>query len=500
MALVLAIDLGTTNLKVGLIDESGALLRLEAAPVPVSTHGHGAAAHDPDQLKTLILDLSKKLLVTGGADEVAYVACSTYQFGLMLLDANKKPLTGMTLLADIRSQRTFDTFTAAFENVDIYARTGCPMMSLYALARLHYFAEEEPTTFRQAHYLTDSKSFLFEWLTGEFVTDISTAAASQLYNIADQSWDESLLAHVGLSPSQCPTIEDGTTYFGTLREAIATELDLPSSVRVLLGVYDGAALAIGLGGLQPGVGVINVGTSAMLRVPGSKPAFDRSDNKRIQPYRVTPSVFLNGGALNNAALPANWLLNNLFDVDIQDEAMLSVGTGPPLLCLPYLTSERDSKTGPFASGVFFGLRQYHGKTDLARAVLEGVAYSMRYLLEAIRENGLPVEELRMGGGGTRVVPWPQIFSNVLGLPIHIPSNPEMGLLGSAMLALVAGGHHPDVAALSRQISRTSHRIDPDPQAVAIHDERYAFFKKVRETLAPLYEAHAALSGPQAGTI
>src|SRR5690606_14511566 len=494
MALVLAIDLGTTNLKVGLVDESGALLRLQSAPVPVSTGGNGSAAHDPDRLRGLILDLSKQLLAEGRAEEVAYVACSTYQFVLMLLDGNRTPLTGMTLLADIRSQRTFDSFSAAFEDVDIYARTGCPMMSPYALARLYYFAQEEPATFRRTQYLTDSKSFLFEWLTGEFVTDISTAAASQLYNIAAQSWDESILARLDLSRSQCPAVEDGATYFGTLREAIRAELGLSRSVRVLLGVYDGAALAVGLGGLQPGVGVINVGTSAMLRVPGAKPAFDRSDNKRIQPYRVTSSIFLNGGALNNAALPANWLLNNLFEVDIQDDAMLSLGTEPPLICLPYLTSERDSKTGPFASGVFFGLRQYHGKTDLARAVLEGVAYSMRYLLEAIQENKIPVHELRMGGGGTRVAPWPRIFANVLGLPIDIPSDAQMGLLGSAMLALVAGRHYPDIASLSGQISRPIRRIEPDPQAISIHDERYAFFKNIRETLAPLYLAHAELSG------
>lgn len=493
MAVVLAIDLGTTNLKVGLVDEKGEIIRILSAPVPVDNDGNGSAAHNPEQLKSLILDLSKKLLADGRGDEVAYVVSSTYQFGLMLLDANRKPLTGMTLLADIRSQRTFDSFLQAFADVDVYARTGCPLMSPYALARLYYFSTEEKGLFKDAQYVSDSKSFLFEWLTGEFVTDVSTAAASQHYNIADQAWDEELLARLGLSPDHLPLVEDGTAYFGTLREAIRTELGLKQRVQVLLGVYDGAALAVGLGGLEPGVGVINVGTSAMLRVPGSKPAFDRSDNKRIQPYRVNPDMFLNGGALNNAALPVNWLLNSLFDVDVQDDAMLHLGSEPPLLCLPYLTSERDSKTGPFASGVFFGLRQFHGKTDMARAVLEGVAYSMRYLLEAIQENELPVRELRMGGGGTRVAPWPQIFANVLGLPIHIPSDAEMGLLGSAMLTLVAGRHYPDVATLSRQISRTPRRIDPDTQAVAIHDQRYAFFKKVRESLAPLYQEHAGLS-------
>lgn len=492
MAIALAIDLGTTNLKVGLVDEGGQILRVESAPVPVVNNGNGGAEHDPDELKKLILRLSKKMLAEGGADDLSYIIGSTYQFGMMMLDAQKKPVTGMTLLADIRSQRTFDSFLRAFDDIDIYQRTGCPLMSPYALARLYYFSKEEPEVFDRIGYVADSKAFLFEWLTGEFVTDMSTAAASQHYNIVNKGWDELLLVRLGLSVRQFPRIEDGTTYFADLQEDIRVELGLKRGVKVLLGVYDGGALAIGLGGLQPGVGIINVGTSAMLRVPGTEPAFDKSDNKRIQPYAINNDTFLNGGALNNAALPLNWLRDKLFDVDVQDEAMLHIGSEPPLICLPYLSSERDSKTGPFASGVFFGLRQYHGKTDMARSVMEGVAYSMRYLLDALRENQLPVNEIRMGGGGTRIVPWPQIFANILGLPIHIPAGGHMALVGSAMLAFVADRHYSDIATLSQQIIRTPVRIEPDENTVHIHDQRYAFFKKVRETLAPLYQEHAGL--------
>ncbi len=493
MALALAIDLGTTNLKVGLVDERGSLIGVRSAAVPVVGGTAGSAEHDPAQLKALILDLCRDLLADGGADRVAYVVGSTYQFGLMLLDAEKRPLTGMTLLADIRSQRTFDAFLAEFADVDLYASTGCPLMTPYLLPRLYYFSRMEPDVFRQARYFTDSKAFLYEWLTGEFVTDLSTAAASQLYRIEDSGWDEASLARLGLSAAQFPGIADGTTQIASLREELRDALGLQPGVQVLLGVYDGAALAVGLGALQPGVGIINVGTSAMLRVPGDVPAFDKGENKRIQPYALNDRLFLNGGALNNAALPVNWLRENLFDVDLSNPAMLETGSGSPLICLPYLTSERDSKTGPYASGVFFGLRQYHGKTDVARAVLEGVAYSMRYLYEALQENELPVAELRMGGGGAQIGAWPQLFANILGLPITIPSGDQMGLVGSAMLAFVAGGHYPSVADMRREAIQAGIRIDPDPDAAAIHQERYRFFRKVRETLAPLYREHASLS-------
>ena len=490
MATALTIDLGTTNLKVGLINDEGEILQLRSEAVPVESPSSGAAEHNPETLKRLILDLCKEVLSN---KEVDYIVSSAYQFGLMLLDGDKKPLTGLTLLTDIRSQSTYDKFLETYADRDLYAKTGCPLMSTYSLARLFYFSREREALFRKVRYVKDSKAYLFEWLTGEFVTDISTAAATQIYNIKQQSWDESLLDILGLSKEQFPKIKDGTAYLSPLSKDMCTELGLKKRPQVLLGVYDGASLGIGLGGLAPEVGIINVGTSAMLRVPGEIPAFDQNANKRIQPYALNNHVFLNGGALNNAALPVNWLRNKLFDVDVQDPAILQVKKAPPLLCLPYLTSERDSKTGPYASGVFFGLRPFHEKIDLARAVLEGVAYSMRYLFEAIEENGLQINALRMGGGGVNISPWPQIFANILKLPIEIPRVDQIALIGSAMLAFVADGKLKDISVLNEQMSRRSKKVYPDGEVAHIHDDRYRFFKQLRETLGPLYEEHAGLA-------
>jgi gluconokinase len=494
MAIALAIDLGTTNLKVGLVDESGTILAVHSVPVPVKNNGSGGAEHAPEDLRKIIIGLCKKILSYNNAvEKVEYIVSSTYQFGLMLLDESKKPLTGITLLSDIRSQGTFDKFLESYKNYDIYANTGCPLISPYVLARLFYFSTKEQELFSKAKYFTDSKSFLFEWLTGDFITDMSTAAASQAYNIEEGNWDENLLSHLGLSRDQFPKIKDGTTYFNTLKDDIRSELGLKNNVKVLLGVYDGAALAIGSGALQSGVGIMNVGTSAMLRVAGKEPAFDKDENKRIQPYALNKKLFLNGGALNNAALPINWLRNNLFDIDVQDLAMLNLGTTSPLICLPYLTSERDSKTGPYASGAFFGLRQFHTKVDIARSVLEGVAYSMRYIYDALQENELHISELRMGGGGANIKPWTQIFANIMGLPINIPNGEELGILGNALLAFVADGKIKDMNNISSLSVNNNLTVYPDDKSLEIHNQRYQFYKKLRETLGPLYKEHAALA-------
>jgi gluconokinase len=182
----------------------------------------------------------------------------------------------------------------------------------------------------------------------------------------------------------------------------------------------------------------------------------------------------------------------LFDVDLQNPILLQITNEPPLISLPYLTGERDSKTGPYASGVFFGIRRNHSPIDFARAVLEGVAYSMRYIYDALRENNMHVTELRMGGGGVNIKVWPHIFSEVLGVPVTISAVNEMALVGSSMLALTAGGVYKDLNQASEKMLKKSRRIEPDTTSMGVHDQRYVFFKKLRETLGPLYKEHAEL--------
>jgi gluconokinase len=492
MPLTLSIDLGTTNLKVGLVNEKGEILLVRSCGLQTKSSEPGAAEHDPEELKRLLFDLCRQVLTDDYKDRVEYVVSSTYQFGMMLMDAQKNPLTPITLLTDIRSQLTFSDFLNSFADEDVYQKTGCPLISQYVLPRLFYFSKEKSLLFKKARYFGDSKSFLFEWLTGKWVTDISTAAATQCYNMHRFQWDEALLSKLNLSPDQFPPAEDGTKFTAPLKNELCTALGLKKNVQVTPGVYDGAALAVGLGGLEPNVGIINIGTTAMLRIPGNLPALDKNENKRIQAYALNKETFLNGGALNNAALPLDWMRSNLFDIDLQDESLLKITNEPPLFSLPYLTGERDSKTGPYASGVFFGIRRSHSRTDFARSVLEGVAYSMRYIYDALLENNLHVKEIRMGGGGVNIKVWPQIFADVLGVPVIISSVNEVALVGSAMLALTTGGVFKDLTHASEKMIKETKRIEPNKTSMKVHDQRYRFFKKLRETLGPLYSEHAEL--------
>lgn len=489
--MTLTIDLGTTNLKVGLVNELGEIISFSSSNSPKIKNTTGDIEHDPEKLKILIMDLCREVLTKCKKIDVKYIVSSTYQFGLMMMDEWRTPITGITLLTDIRSQYTFSEFVSYYERDNVYKRTGCPLISQYVLPRLFYFSRKRQEVLKKTRYFTDSKSFLFEWLTGEWVTDISTAAATQLYNLRYYNWDEKILSKLDLSSDQFPAPKDGIEYSAPLKDEICEELGL-KNVTVLLGLYDGGALGVGLSGFAPDVGIVNIGTTAMLRVPGDSAVFDKNRNKRVQAYPVQRNLFLNGGALNNAALPLDWMKSNLFDFDPNEMNLIPSSETPPLLSLPYLTGERDSETGPYASGVFFGIRRSHTQADFTRSILEGVVYSIRYIYEAFLENNLKIKEIRMGGGGINIQAWPQIFADVLNLPVSLSREKETGLIGNAMLGFTAGGLYKDIQEAHRNMSKVVEVVEPNSSVISMRSKQYYFFKKLRETLAPLYREYNEL--------
>ena len=493
MALTLAIDLGTSNVKVGVVDSNGELLVLRKSPVQTKIRQAGCAEHDPRELKRLILELCKQALLDEYKDQIKYICASSYHFGLMFLDKKLEPISDMSVLTDIRSQKTFAEFKEFFADYDLYTNTGCPLLGQYVLPRLFYFYKHEPELLKQAAYIAGSKEFLFHWLTGEFLTEHSIASATQLFNCHQFDWDQEVLSRLNLKKEQFPKVADGTKILRPLVENLRLELGLNQDVQVALGLFDGGALAVGLSGIASNIGILNVGTTAMLRVPSPKPAFDLSENKRIQAYALRENLFVNGGALNNAALPLDWLRQKLFDVDLHDPDLLKISKEPPLFSLPYLTGERDTKVGPYASGVFFGIRREHTRMDFARSLLQGVAYSMRFIYEALEDNQISLSELRMGGGGTSWKAWPQMFADTLGIPILIPRVNEVALIGSAMIALTAGGYYPDLTTASRAMVKSGLRVEPNLERVKIHKDHYEFFKKLRSSMGDLYKEHSSLN-------
>ncbi|HMO17418.1 MAG TPA: gluconokinase [Oligoflexia bacterium] len=492
MSLVLSIDVGTTNLKAGVVNEDGQIKAFRRVRSPVHRPEQGASEHNPSELWDLIVSVSRDV-ASRWKHDIEKIVISTYQLGLVLIDENMQPLGGITLLSDLRARETHSEFCKTFDTESLYLRTGCPPMFQYPSSRLYYFKKKNPGLYNRTRYFLSSKDYLLYLFTGEILTEGSIAAATQLFDIRKFKWDESALEMLDISGNQLPGVVDGTHTALPVLDSVRRELGLTStSVEILPGLYDGGALAVGLSGLARGVGVMNIGTSALMRAPGNVPIFDESPDMRLQPYCLTRDVFLNGGALNNAALTLNWLRDKVTPLDFNDMPALCEKKGPPVFCLPYLTGERDARIGAFASGVFFGLREHHSKRDMLRSIMEGVAFSLCMVKESLDPHNQIISELRIGGGGATSRIWTQIFSDVFNSPVSRPEGEETALVGNAMLAFVAWGVYKNLEEAGSKMIRINDRIDPDPEAVKIYSEYYQFFKTLRSQMAGMFEYHSRL--------
>jgi len=260
MGLILSIDLGTTNLKAGVVRKDGEILTLARRQLDVERPTQRAAEHCPRKLMKLLTELCKEVS-ENYRKEISLISVSTYQFGLILLDRNYEPITGITTLLETRARLTHERFSELFSPVELYERTGCPPFTQYPLARLFYLREREPEVLEKAAHILSAKAYLLFKLTGQLITDPSTDSASQMLNIHTQDWDAPTLETIGLDRSLFPEVvephKDAIPLVSELRE----EIGLSPKVKVLPGVYDAGALVAALGGLEPRVGTANLGTT-----------------------------------------------------------------------------------------------------------------------------------------------------------------------------------------------------------------------------------------------
>jgi gluconokinase len=357
---------------------------------------------------------------------------------------------------------------------------------------LFYLKQKSPDLLKRARYILSSKDYLVYRFTGELIAEQSCAAATQLLDINSFTWDSEGMNLLGISPDLFPPLVDGMKTSFPLLDSVRHEIGLTSKPVVVPGVYDGAALAIGVTGLRPQIGVMNVGTSAMVRVHGQIPVFDKTGEMRLQINTLSADSFLNGGAINNATLPLTWMQNNLFDLDLREFDHFNPHKGPPLFCLPYLTGERDAKVGSNASGVFFGLREQHGKKDLVRALFEGVAYSLALIKNSLTVNDVQIDELRLGGGGANSKGWAKIFADVLNTSIRLPKGEEPALVGNAMIGFSASGRFESLEEAVETMVTTGPVIEPSTDSVKQYAKYFDFFQKLREASAPLFAEQVKL--------
>lgn len=457
LPLVVGLDVGTSSVKAAVFGAGGRRGAVARRAIPRTSDANGRVTQDPGDVRAAVLG-ALETVVRAAERPPDAVAVSAAMHALVGLDAHTEPLTPLVTWADNRAADVVADWVAQGTADFVHERTGVPLHPMAPVAKLAWFAESSPSVTARVARWADLKALVAGWLTGDVVTEVSSASGWGLMDVRRGVWDGDATYLAGVDADHLPEIASPTAIRG-LRRDVAARIGLPAGTPVVLGAADGPLGNVGVGATAPGVAGLSLGTSGAVRVVVDA----------VPP--VTPGLFcyvldeqrwVVGGAVSNGGNIVDWLADTLFDPPLgggaaaRAAAVLEVaGAAPPgadgLVMVPYLVAERAPLWDPSLPGAYLGLARRHGRAHLARAALEGVSASLGVIADTI-DAVAPITAVRATGGTMASPLWRELMGAALLRPMTVASVDEGSALGAAALGFAALGVVDDPVAGRRLIT------------------------------------------------
>lgn len=482
--MVIGIDLGTSGVKVVLLDRQGNVVASQTEKLSVSRPRPLWSEQDPESWWQATDSALLALGAQHDLSRVEAIGLSGQMHGATLLDKAYRVLRPAILWNDGRSAaqcRLLEQQVPEARTV-----TGNLMMPGFTAPKLLWVKQHEPDIFTQIAKVLLPKDYLRWRLTGDFASDMSDAAGTMWLDVAQRDWSDTLLAACGLTRDQMPALYEGNAITGLLSESVAARWGM-KTVPVVAGGGDNAAGAVGVGMVNPGQGMLSLGTSGVYFLVSD--GFLRNPDSAVHSFcHALPNRWHLMSVMLSAASCLDWAakLTGCDDVpQLLAQAAQAQEDSPPLWFLPYLSGERTPHNNPDAKGVFFGFTHQHGRPELARAVLEGVGYALAQGMDAVHACGITPQSIMLTGGGARSAYWRQMLADISGQTLEYCTGGEVGpALGAARLAQLA--IYPDVAPESLLPPLPlEQRHQPDAKRHALYQEQRAIFARLYQQLAGL---------------
>ena len=487
---VITLDMGTSSVRACLVDESLKILYQRSISVNLNSELDGRAEQDVEEIinasLTCLADVSG--WAADNSISPAGLCFSNAVGSLVVLDEHDNPVGPALTWADTRSANEADNLKNRLGK-ELYTLTACPMNASYWLPKLQWLKNTGCMTSTTARYCT-LKDLLVLRLTGQFVTDISNAAATGLRNAISGEWDDLALREAGVIPKQLPRILDTTAVLTLKQNEFVTKASLDEKMPVILGATDGVLSSLGAGAFEQGQVTSMIGTSGACRVAASQP--DLSDpHQRLWSYPLTDKIWIRGGAMTNGGLVTQWFAENFFKEEsdplagMLNEAAKVESGARGVIFLPYLYGERSPIYDEHARGVFFGIHGSHTRAHLARAAMEGIIFAMTTIFELLRDSVGHVKEVRATGGYVRSPLSLQIQADIFNFPVSVPENYEGSSIGAAALAFLALDRFDDLSPV-RDAIKIDRVVEPNQDNQKIYADQLMRFKEIYKRIAPLF--------------
>ena len=485
----IGIDLGTSAVKLLLVDSSGEIRNTVSKEYPVEFPHPGWSEQSPEDWWDAVVSGTKELIADVDPAEIAGIGCGGQMHGLVTLDENDCVIRSAILWNDGRTYKEVEYLNDVIGKNVLSDLTANIAFAGFTAPKILWMKNNEPDNYSRISKIMLPKDFINYKLTGVHSCDYSDASGMLLLDVKNKCWSKRMLDICGVSESQMPALFESYDVIGTLRKDVAALLGLNESVRVIAGAGDNAAAAIGTGTVGDGACNISLGTSGTIFISSGK--FGVDPNNALHAFAHADGHYHLMGCMLSAASCNKWFCEDILNTKdfSSEQAGITDDTlgNNHVFFLPYLMGERSPINDTDARGTFTGITMDSSRQDLVQAVLEGVTFAIRDSFEVAKSLGIDIKRSKLCGGGAKSPLWRKMIANILNIDIEIPQSEEGPGYGAAMLSMVGCKEYPDVQAATDALIRVKDVIHPDADIAARYNTQYEKFRLIYPALKPIFK-------------
>ncbi len=483
----IGIDLGTSSVKLLLMDDNGKVRNIVSREYPLFFPHPGWSEQRPQDWYKESIEGVKELLQGFDAKEVAGISFGGQMHGLVALDEKDEVIRPAILWNDGRTTKECDYLNQIIGKEKLSEYTANIAFTGFTAPKILWMRENEPENFKRIKKIMLPKDYLAYKLTGTFCTDVSDASGMLLLDVGNRRWSDEMCEICHITKEMLPKVYESYECVGTVKPEIAEELGLAANVKVAAGAGDNAAAAVATGTVGDGKCNISLGTSGTIFVSSKK--FGVDENNALHAFCDANGAYHLMGCMLSAASCNKWWNDEILqtkDYAKEQEQIKKLGENH-VYYLPYLMGERSPYNNPNARATFIGMTMDTTRADMTQAVLEGVAFALRDSFEVAKKLGLKIERTKICGGGAKSPLWKKMIANILNIKVDVLETEEGPSLGGAMLAAVACGAYENVEQAATQIVKVVETIEPEPELAAKYEARYQQYRNIYPACKNLFD-------------
>ena len=485
--LYIGVDLGTSAVKLLLMDEKGKIHNIVSKEYPLSFPHPGWSEQNPQDWKEQSLAGIKELIADADKSQIAGISFGGQMHGLVVLDENDEVIRPAILWNDGRTTKGTDYLNEVIGKDKLSKYTANIAFAGFTAPKILWLKEQEPENFAKINKIMLPKDYLAYVLSGVHCTDYSDASGMLLLDVEHKCWSKEMLEICNVKEEQLPTLYESYEVVGNVKPEIAEELGILTSVKVIAGAGDNAAAAVGTGTVGEGRCNISLGTSGTIFISSKK--FGVDEHNALHSFDHADGYYHLMGCMLSAASCNKWWMDEILktkEYAKEQEQIRKLGENN-VFYLPYLMGERSPHNDPKARATFIGMTMDTTREDMTQAVLEGVAFGLRDSLEVARSLGIQIERTKICGGGAKSPLWKKIVANVMNLKVDVIESEEGPGYGGAILAAVGCKEFASVEEATEKLVKIVDTVEPDAELVAKYEERYQKFRQIYPTLKGLFQ-------------